>query len=187
MPKGQQTVKIKPLHGLYRSPVVDVPCKGAKPGRIQGRNRHGVKERQIAEAVVELVVADRKLGVDILFLGEPRDAGLFVAELVDELEPDGLMAGEDAPVGDRLQFLVVEVTAALHQAFEPGVRILDQRFDGRARLRRRRLEAVRRRLERRGLDRFHLDADLAQKIADIRILKQHTPIEPTIEVCLAIM
>ena len=79
-----------------------------------------MQERQIAEAVVQLIITHRQLGIDFVFLGEPGDARLFVAELVDELQADGLMAGEDAAVGDRLQCLVVEgrraCTRPLNQA-----------------------------------------------------------------------
>ena len=38
------------------------------------------------------------------------------------------MAGEDAAVGDGLQLAVVQMTAILHEIFEPGVGILDDRF-----------------------------------------------------------
>ena len=82
------------------------------------------------------------------------------------------MAGKHAAVGDSLQFVVAEVTPVLHDPFEPGIEILDDQFDRGARLRRGRLETVRRSFERGRFDRFHLDAELGQKIADIGILEQ---------------
>ena len=111
-------------------------------------------------------------------------AVLFVADLVDSFRPIGLTAGEDAAVGDRLQLLVVEMAAILHQAFEPGVGILDDRFDRGARLRRGRLEAVRRCLERRGFDLSTLTPILFSRSATFGYWNS-TPIEPTSEVCLA--
>ena len=37
-------------------------------------------------AIVQPAVADRRLRIDVLLLGEPGDRGALVAELVDELE-----------------------------------------------------------------------------------------------------
>ncbi len=61
------------------------------------------------------IIAHRQLGVDVLFLGEPRQRGAFVAELVDQLKPKALMPGEDAAVVDRGELVVGEMAALLHQ------------------------------------------------------------------------
>src|SRR5215469_9828461 len=83
------------------------------------------------------------------------------------------MSGEYAAVGRGLQLRVIKVPAIAHEPFEPAIGVLDDRIERRARLRTGRLESVRRRLERRRFDRFHLHADLAEEIGDIRILEQH--------------
>ena len=103
-----------------------------------------MQERQIAEATVQLVIPHRQLRVDVLLLGQPGYAGPLVAKFVDQLKSDALMAGENAAVGDGLQLVVVEMATILHQTAEPGVGILDDRFDRRACFGRRRLKAVRR-------------------------------------------
>src|SRR5580700_1355546 len=83
------------------------------------------------------------------------------------------MAGEDATVGYRLQFAVAQVTAILHEVFEPGVGILDDRFQRRLGLGAGRLKAARRRLKRARFHRLDLDADLVEQVGKIRILEQH--------------
>ncbi len=44
-----------------------------------------MQERQIAEAIVQLIVAHRQFRVDLLLLRQPGDARPLVAELVDKL------------------------------------------------------------------------------------------------------
>src|SRR5215467_1167173 len=173
VPKGQETVKVETLHRLHRAPLFQPPRERAQTDRLEGRDHGGVQERQVAEPVAQPIVAHRRRRIDVLFLRQPRKRGSLVADLVDELERDTLPAGKDATVGHALQRRVVEVAARLHHAAEPGIGVRDDRLDGRARLRRGRFEAVGRRLERRRLDFFDLDAERLQKIGDVRILKQH--------------
>ena len=85
MPKGQQAVKIEPLHRLHGSPIVEVARQRAKSGRVQHRGGRRVQERQVAEPVVQLIIAHRQLFVDLLLGGKPGDAGPLVAEFVDQL------------------------------------------------------------------------------------------------------
>ena len=92
-------------------------------------------ERQVAQPVAQPILSDRRLRIDVLFLCQPRDRGLLVAQLVDELERDALAPGEDATVGHALQGRIVELAAFLHQAAEPGIGIHDDCLDRRARLR----------------------------------------------------
>src|SRR5215510_10914197 len=173
VPKGQETVKVETLHRLHRAPLFQPPRERAQTDRLEGRDHGGVQERQVAEPVAQPIVAHWRRRIDVLFLRQPRKRGSLVADLVDELERDALPTGKDATVGHALQRRVVEVAACLHHAAEPGIGVRDDRLDGRARLRRGRFEAVGRRLERRGLDFFDLDAERLQKIGDVRILKQH--------------
>src|SRR5262244_804357 len=173
VPKGQETVKVETLHRLHRAPLFQPPRERAQTDRLEGRDHGGVQERQVAEPVAQPIVAHRRRRIDVLFLRQPRKRGSLVADLVDELERDALPAGKDATVGHALQRRVVEVAARLHHAAKPGIGVRDDRLDGRARLRRGRLEAVGRRLERRRLDFFDLDAERLQEIGDVRILEQH--------------
>src|SRR5579864_8476240 len=173
VPKRQQTVKIEPLHLANHGPVVKPVRQRGQPGGIEQRHDGGVQERQVAETALQLVIAHRQLGIDALFLGEPGQRRLLVAELVDQLQPDRLMAGEDAAVGHGLQFAVAQMPAILHQAFEPSVGILDDRIQRRLGFRAGRLETVRRRLERARFHRLDLDADLVEQIGKVRILEQH--------------
>src|SRR4029077_16332242 len=87
--------------------------------------------------------------------------------------PDRLMAGEDAAIGHGLQLAVAQMTAVLHQAFEPAVGILDDRIQRRLGFRAGRLETARRCLERAGFHRLDLDADLVEQVGKVRILEQH--------------
>ena len=82
-----------------------------RPKASSSRNGGGMQERQVAEAAVQLVVAHRQLGVDVLLLREPGDGGPLVAEFVDQLEVDALVAGEHAAVGDAAERLAVEMPA----------------------------------------------------------------------------
>src|ERR1700729_3842989 len=96
VPKGQQTVKIEPLYLGNHAPVVEPARQRRKTGGVEECHDGGVQERQVTETALQLIIAHRQLGVDVLLLGEPGQRCLLVAELVDQLEGDGLMAGEDA-------------------------------------------------------------------------------------------
>src|SRR5262245_58908537 len=173
VPKGQETVKVETLHRLHRAPLFQPPRERAQTHGVEGRDHGGVQERQVAEPVAQPIVAYRRRRIDVLFLCQPRKRGPLVADLVDELERDALPPGKDAAVGHALERRIVEVAARLHHAAEPGIGVRDDRLDRRARLRRGRLKAVGRGLERRRLDFFDLDAERLEEIGDVRILEQH--------------
>ena len=88
MPKRQQTVKVEPLDRLHRAPFLDAAGERGEADRLEHRDRGGMQERQVAEPVAQPIVAHRRLRVDVLFLRQPGDRGLLVAELVDQLELD---------------------------------------------------------------------------------------------------
>src|SRR6516162_3932671 len=83
------------------------------------------------------------------------------------------MSGEYPPVGRGLQLRVVKVAAILHDSFEPGVGILNDRIQRGAGFGTGRFETVRRRLERRRFHRFDFHAKFVEKIGDVWVLKQH--------------
>src|SRR5450631_3706719 len=90
VPKGQKTVKVELIDCPHGAPFVEALRERAEARRAQDRAHRGMQERQVAEAVMQRIVADRGLGVDIAFLRQPGNRGLLVAELVDELERDAL-------------------------------------------------------------------------------------------------
>jgi hypothetical protein len=83
------------------------------------------------------------------------------------------MPGEYAAVGGGLQLSVGKMPPVPHQSFEPGIGVLDDRIQCCFRLGAGGLETVRRGLERSRLDRFHLDANLAEEIGKVRILEEN--------------
>src|SRR6516165_11977374 len=83
------------------------------------------------------------------------------------------MSGEYPPIGRGLQLRVVKVAAILHDSFEPGVGILNDRIQRGAGFGTGRFETVRRRLERRRFHRFDFHAEFLKEIGDVGILKQH--------------
>src|SRR4051812_14965648 len=86
VPKGQQTVKIEPLYGPDRAPLLQTLRERAKAPRFERNRRCEMQHRQIAKARFELPVAHRGVGLQAFLLGEPVDRALLVADLVDELE-----------------------------------------------------------------------------------------------------
>src|SRR5271166_3147290 len=80
VPKGQKTVKIETLH---RTPFETVGQR-AQSHRIEERERRSVQEGEVAEATVQIIVAHRQVGVDVLFLAEPGQPGALIAKLVDQ-------------------------------------------------------------------------------------------------------
>src|ERR1700733_8420871 len=83
------------------------------------------------------------------------------------------MPGEDAAIGCRGKFSGGEMPAVLHQAFEPGIGVLDDRVQRGGRFGAGRLKTVRRGLERRRFHRFDLHPDFAEEIGEVGILEQH--------------
>src|SRR5436309_2438359 len=132
-----------------------------------------MQEWQVAEPLAQPIITHGRVRIDVLFLRQPSQRSLLVADLVDELEPHTLASGEDTTVGHALKVRVIEVAARLHHVAKPGVGIRHDGLDRRARLRRGRLEAVGCGLERRGFDLFDLDADRLQEVGDVGILEQH--------------
>ena len=132
-----------------------------------------MQEWPVAEPLAQPIITHGRVRIDVLFLRQPSQRSPLVADLVDELEPHTLASGEDTTVGHALKIRVIEVAARLHHVAKPGVGIRHDGLDRRARLRRGRLEAVGRRLERRRLDLFDLDAERLEEIGDVRILEQH--------------
>ena len=63
-------------------------------------------------------------------------------KLIDQLEIDGLAAGEDASIGNLFKLCVVHATAVFDDALEPGIGILHQRIQRITRFRAGRLKAV---------------------------------------------
>src|SRR6202030_4330482 len=75
VPKGQQTVKIEPLYLGNHAPVSEPVRQRRKTRDIEQRHDGGVQEGQVAEAAAQLIIAHRQLGIDVLFLGAPRQRG----------------------------------------------------------------------------------------------------------------
>src|SRR5215831_10549669 len=78
VPKRQETVKVELIDRLDRARGFDALRKRAQPCRLEHRDGGGMQEREVAEPVVQLVIADRGLGIDVVFLGEPSNRGLLV-------------------------------------------------------------------------------------------------------------
>src|SRR5215510_9555720 len=72
VPKRQKTVKIESLDRLHGARLLDALRKRAEPERLQRHDRGSVQERQVAEPVTQPIIAHRRLGVDVLFLRQPR-------------------------------------------------------------------------------------------------------------------
>src|ERR1700727_1888946 len=79
VPKGQKTVKVETIDALHAAPFLEALRDGIETDQVQQPEHGGMQERQVAEAAVQLVVAHRGGGIDILLLGEPGDRGLLVA------------------------------------------------------------------------------------------------------------
>src|SRR5215470_2683137 len=96
---------------MHGGRALDLPGKRLETDRIEHRDGGEVQKRQVAEPSLDVPVAHGQLGVDALFLREPGDRGLLVAEFVDELDLDALAAGEHASVGDAIERRIVEMAS----------------------------------------------------------------------------
>src|SRR5882724_4117090 len=79
VPKRQKTVKVELIDCAHRAPLLEALRKRAETRRTQDRAHGGVQERQVAETIMQRVIANRGLGIDILFLRQPGHRGLLVA------------------------------------------------------------------------------------------------------------
>ena len=175
VPKRQQTVKVEPLDRLHGAPCLDCRASEAEADRIEHRDRRRVQERQVAErGRAACSRAPAVFGSIFFSLASQAMRVVLVAELIDQLERDGLAAGEHAPVGDAASVGIVELPALLHQAAEPGIGIHDDRLDRRARLRR---SSARSRsgaaLSGEDLISSTLTPTRLQQLGEVRILEQH--------------
>src|SRR5690242_15901991 len=158
VPKRQKAVKIETIEGLHGPRFLDPAGDRPEPDHVESGCPE-VQKTEIAEARTQTPVAHRRLGIDALVLRQPSDRGLLGSDLVDELQPEGLPAGEDAAVRNVVERFTLDMAPALHQPAKPGIGIHDDRFDRRARLGARGLESVGGSLERRGLDLLDLHSE----------------------------
>jgi hypothetical protein len=93
--------------------------------------------------------------------------------LIDQLQIDRLVAGEDPAVRDLFEQRVVHATPLFHKTAKPRVGVLHQRIERRPRGLAGRFKAVGGRFQRRRLHFLDLDAHGFQQIGKIRKLKQH--------------
>jgi hypothetical protein len=77
VPKRQKTVKVETVERLHGSPILQAASEGTRPHRLKRSNRRRVQERKIAKPVTQLEVAHRRLRIDLLFLGKPRNRRLL--------------------------------------------------------------------------------------------------------------
>ena len=115
-------VKVESLDRLHRTPFLNATRHGAQSHRFEGPGRD-MEEGKLAETRLQRIIAHRCIGRHLLFLLQPCQRSLLVAQSVDQLEADGLAAGEDAPVRHLRKLRVVHLSPILHQALKPGIGI----------------------------------------------------------------
>src|SRR4051794_40790185 len=79
VPKRQQTVKVESLKRLKRAEALDPARDVLQPERVQYRDGRKMQERQVAEARLELPIANRKICSNSLLFLQPFDSRLLVA------------------------------------------------------------------------------------------------------------
>src|SRR6185437_11530356 len=90
---------------------------------------------EVTETRLQLVISHWQIGLYAFLLDEPLHRGFFVAEFIDQLEIDRLVAGENPTVRYFFELVIGHAAAFFHEATEPGIGILYQRIQGGARFR----------------------------------------------------
>src|SRR5438270_11002957 len=103
VPKRQESVKVEALDRLHRAGGLDPSRERSQAERVKDGDRRRMQKRQIAEPIAQPEVADRRLRVDVLRVGEPGDSSLLVAQFVHELKRNALAPGEYAPIRDAVE------------------------------------------------------------------------------------
>src|SRR5262249_34467284 len=103
LPKGQHSVERETIDCLRHTGLPDLTRQGIQTHRIEHDRRRGAQESQVSKLRIEFVVAHRQILLDALLLDQPRNRGFLVTELIDQLEVDGLTAGENPAVGNLFE------------------------------------------------------------------------------------
>src|ERR1700748_1799774 len=116
----------------------------AETERFERDGRRCAQEWETTKTRLWLVIADRKIGLYAFLRDEPFHRGFFIAKLVNQVEVDRLMAGEDTSIRDFFQLLITHAATLFDETAEPGIGILHQRIQRSARFGTGRLKAIRR-------------------------------------------
>src|SRR5450631_141701 len=141
-PQRQHAVETETIDRLRNATLLDLPRDGAQAERVEGNGGRRAQKGQVAEPRRQFEIAHRQIALDVFLCDQPGYGGFLVAELIDQFKIDRLAAGEDPSVRDLLEQGIVHAAPRLHQIAEPGIGVLDQRVERRARFRTGRFKAI---------------------------------------------
>src|ERR1700743_3088261 len=95
----------------------------AETERFERDGRRCAQECEVTKTRLQLVIADRKIGLYAFLPDEPFHRGFFIAKLVDQFEVDRLMAGEDTSIGDFFELLIAHAATLFDQPADTGTGI----------------------------------------------------------------
>src|SRR5450432_297396 len=103
MPQRQHAIQPQAVDGLYDTGLFDLPCNRTQAERVERNGSCRSQKSQVAEVRRQFEIAHRQIALDVLLRDQPYERGFLIAELIDQLEIDRLVAGEDPPVRDFVE------------------------------------------------------------------------------------
>src|ERR1700730_8528736 len=169
LPNRNKAVKHTLLRGTRGT--IERTAQPAKPEAFR-RPRGKAQDAQTFQGPFLFPVPHRQTLGDIFFLLQPLDGFTLVAEAIDKMQFHRLAAGKDPSIRDSLQLLAGHVPSLLHEHFEPGETVANERGERGTRFRTRWLEPIRRSLERGRLHVLHFHPNRVEQFGEVRILNE---------------